>query len=346
MARIKRSMFTSAEIHAAAYWASTEGADGRALSVLAAEYLTNLGRGRVSHQICLHWLRREGAVDSTPSVRGPYLKADKLASAVRGAHNGPKVLSLDIETSPIEGRVWGLFKQNVGLNQIIKDWNILSFCAKWLHSDEVIYKDLRDADNIADDTELVRELWDLLDEADIVIAQNGKRFDVPKINARFVMLGLKPPSPYKVIDTLLMAKQQFGFTSKKLEYMTDKLCTTKKRKHEKFPGMELWNQCLAGNLEAWEEMRLYNIDDVVSMEELYLIMRPWYVGHPNVAIYFKDDEPTLRCPKCGSDHVKVDGFTFTQAGKYERVHCQDCGGWSRGRYTLNSMEERRVQLSN
>lgn len=258
---------------------------------------------------------------------------------------GPKVLSIDIETRPLTAFVWSLWKQNVGLNQIAEEWRIMSFCAKWMHEDDPIYMDARA--NPDDDGDMLNALWSLLDEADIVITQNGKRFDVPKINARLVMHGHQPYRPIKVVDTMLMAKQQFGFTSKKLEWMTDQLCSRhKKSKHTKFPGFELWRECMLGNEEAWDEMREYNIPDVLSMEELYLILRPWYVGHPNVAIYYKDDKPTLRCPKCGSDHVKVEGVQYTQSGEYEQVHCHGCGGWSRGRYTLNSKEVRRVQLSN
>lgn len=329
MTRMTRKLFSDQEI--ADCFAL---ADGHVPDT--ARLLTDLGRGEVTAQLARYWCRNM----AKPTKSAP------VAQTPRVIGGGPKVLSLDIETSPIEGRVWGLFKQNVGLNQIVKDWNILSFCAKWLEDDEVTYQDLRDAVNIADDSTLVRALWQLLNEADIVVVQNGKRFDVPKINARFIALGLLPPSPYKIIDTLLIAKQQFGFTSKKLEYMTELLCTTKKRKHEQFPGMELWNQCLAGNRLAWEEMELYNIDDVRSMEELYLLMRPWFVGHPNVAIYFQDDEPKYRCPKCGSDHIHQDGVSYTQTGEYEKMHCQSCGGWSRGRYTRNSKETRNVLLSN
>jgi DNA polymerase elongation subunit (family B) len=319
-----RSKFSTGEIIAA--WEQAEGSVQD-----TAKVLSTYGRGEVSRQLARHWL--VGLELHEPQTRSKPTPPPVV-----------KILSLDIETSPIEGRVWGLFKQNVGLNQIVKDWNILSFCAKWLHSDEVIYQDLRDAPNVADDSELVAALWQLLDEADIVIAQNGKRFDVPKIQARFLQHGYKPMRPFKVIDTMLMAKQQFGFTSKKLEYMTKTLCTIKKRDHEKFPGMELWNQCLAGNHEAWEEMRLYNIDDVLSMEELYLIMRPWYVGHPNVAIY--NDSMVPACPKCASNNIQQDGWTYTQTGKYEAMHCGDCGGWSRGRYTRNDIEVRRAQFSN
>lgn len=319
---------------------------------LAAKYLTRMGRGEVSRELLRYWLKqgrkraKKNCRTSMSETTGAEARsaANAAGTGTRPAEGGPRILILDIETSPIEGRVWGLWNQNLGLNQITKEWNILSYCAKWLGDPNVIYSDLSQAENIADDSKLVAELYELLNEADLVVAQNGKRFDLPKIQARFVMAGYKPPRPFRVVDTMLMAKQQFGFTSNKLEWMTDKLCTTKKRKHEKFPGMELWNQCLAGNPEAWEEMRLYNIDDVISLEELYLILRPWYQGHPNVAVFTDSEEPA--CPKCGSHELKRDGWTFTQSGKYELYHCGSCGGYSRGRYTKNSKEVRHAQLSN
>lgn len=355
MARIKRALFSDEEIIRewnTATWAAAD--ESRRVKAVAAN-LSALApkRGDVSPNICRYWLRQLGLIDAAVPTgpRGPYapLPKTKLADAVEqqslAEHRGPKILSIDIETAPIEAYVWSLWKQNVGLNQIKEEWRILSFCAKWLHGDDPIYHDCRN--HIDDDTPLLDILWQLLDEADIVITQNGKRFDVPKINARFVLAGKLPPSPYKVVDTMLIAKQQFGFTSKKLEWMTDKLCKRhKKNTHAKFPGFELWSECLKGNPEAWDEMREYNIPDVLSMEELYLVMRPWFVGHPNVAIYFKDDEPQLRCPKCGSTHIEQKGVTYTQSGEYPRMHCNSCGGWSRGRYTRNSKEERNVQLSN
>ncbi|MNJ09321.1 hypothetical protein D3C77_34650 [compost metagenome] len=360
MARIKRSNFTDAEIKSAWNSSAYSHPDTKRRVWGVAALLTELGRGNVSRNICRYWLRQLKLIDqANPGMpRGPYttLKkdglewtrsrvADAVESQSKGKHDGPKVLSIDIETSPITGYVWSLWKQNVGLNQIKDEWNILSFCAKWLHEDDPIYEDCRE--NPRDDSKLLDSIWKLLDEADIVITQNGKRFDVPKINARFVMGGKLPPSPYKIVDTMLIAKQQFAFTSKKLEWMTDKLCQHhKKNTHAKFPGFELWAQCMLGNPEAWDEMREYNIPDVLSMEELYLIIRPWFIGHPNMAIYFHDDEPKLRCPKCGGLHIEQKGWTFTQSGKYPRMHCNSCGGWSRGRYTMNSKEERNVQLSN
>lgn len=65
--------------------------------------------------------------------------------------------------------------------------------------------------------------------------------------------------------------------------MTDKLCARfKKSAHKKFPGFELWKQCLARNKEAFKEMEQYNKMDVLSLEELYTKISPWDKGFPSV----------------------------------------------------------------
>ena len=276
-------------------------------------------------------------------------KSKRAAQAVEQKRPAsPRILLIDIETAPILGYVWSLWKQNVGLNQIKEEWYILSYCAKWLHEPEIMYRDVRE--NPHSDESLMKPLWELLDEADIIIGQNGKAFDMPKIQARLIMAGHMPPRPYKVIDTLIMAKQQFRFTSNKLEWMTGEsagLTTLKKNQHSKFPGFSLWAECLKGNPEAWDEMKEYNIPDVTSMEELYLKLRPWYVGHPNLAAYVESTE--VLCPKCLSPDIKQHPetpFTYTQTGKYEMYHCSSCGGFSRGRYSRNDKVKSRALLSN
>lgn len=148
----------------------------------------------------------------------------------------PKLLFLDIETAPIEAHVWSLWDNNVSLNQITSDWSILSWAAKWQGSSKVIYEDVRNQKNKRDDSKILKQIWQLMDDADIIVGQNSKRFDVKKLNARFIINGMKPPSSYRQIDTMVQAKKMFGFTSNKLEYMTDKLCKKyKKLKHKKFP---------------------------------------------------------------------------------------------------------------
>lgn len=257
---------------------------------------------------------------------------------------GPKITTLDIETSPILAYVWKLFKENIGLNQIVEDWSILSYCAKTLGSREVRYADVAGQDNLRDDSALLGPLWEELDSADILVVQNGVKFDLRKINARLLAAGYPPPRPYKVIDTMLEARKVAAMTSNKLEWLAQVLTDAPKDKHNQFPGFELWKECLAGNPKAWRVMRKYNPKDVVATEKLYLKLRPYIVGHPNLAVY--TDDETVRCPRCLSEELQERGFAHTQSGKYKRYCCKHCGGWARGRYTENSKEKRKSLLSN
>lgn len=251
-----------------------------------------------------------------------------------------KVLLLDIETAPLKSYTWGLWQQNVGLNQIDSEWFILSFAAKWLGSpeDEVFYDDLRGIVGLENDYKLLKPLWELLNEADVIITQNGKKFDAKKINARLIMQGFQPPRPYKHIDTLQIAKAVFGFTSNKLEWMTDKLCTKyKKQKHNKFSGFDLWKGMLDDNIEAWNECEIYNKYDVLSLEELYTKLAPWDKTHPNYNLY--NEEATHVC-RCGSSKVVEDGFAFTSKSKFQQYRCLDCGATTRSSKNLFDKEKR------
>jgi hypothetical protein len=253
----------------------------------------------------------------------------------------PKVLIFDIETSPISAAVWNLWKQNVGLNQIQSEWFVLSYAAKWLGDspDNVMYSDLRGYVAEEDDTDLLDDMWDLLDEADCVITQNGCNFDVKKLNARFILNGYQPPSSYKHIDTLQIAKKQFGFTSNRLEWMTDKLCVEfKKLKHGKFPGFDLWKGMLEDNLDAWNECEEYNIADVLSLEELYLKMAAWDTSHPNFNLYGNLEKHVCRC---GSENIVEYGYAYTGVSKFQRYRCKDCGAETRGRVNLLTKEKRK-----
>ena len=257
----------------------------------------------------------------------------------------PKIGVIDIETAPLEGYVWGLFDQNVGLNQIKREWSILSFALKDLGAPKrsLVYMDTSEQADPLDDSTILAALHKALHEYDFLVAQNGKRFDLRKINARLVLEGYPPPSPVKVLDTMLMARQVAAFTSNKLEWLAQYLSKVPKQKHKAFPGFDLWRECLGGNPKAWAEMRRYNIPDILACEEVYLRLRPWVVGHPNVNVY--RDTEHMACPRCGSQDVVQDGHAYTNAGKYPRYRCSSCMGWSRGRYTINSRAKRQSLLA-
>lgn len=257
---------------------------------------------------------------------------------------GPRIKTLDVETSPIVAYVWSLWKVTIGLNQIVKEWSILSYCVKDFGSKRVRYEDTSKMADPRDDSELLVKLHAELSDCDIVIAQNGKRFDLKKINARFIMVGLPPVAPLKIIDTMLHAKEVAAFTSNKLEWLSKHLTDVPKYAHSEFPGMELWTECLKGNPKAWRVMKKYNCIDVPATEELYLKLRPYMIGHPNVAAYYDDEH--IRCPRCASVNLEPQAVpALTQTGSYTRYLCRDCGGFARSRYTQNSKAKRKSLLT-
>lgn len=255
------------------------------------------------------------------------------------SYDKARILFLDIETAPLLGHCWGLWNNNIGLNQLQSDWYMLSFVAKWADSDEVIYRDIREVYDTESDRTLMEDLWNILNEADVVIGHNIKKFDMKKINARFILNGYGKPSNYRMIDTLQIAKAIFGFTSNKLEYLTDKLCKKyKKSTHGKFAGHRLWSECMKGNVEAWDEMEEYNKYDVLSNQELYEIFMAWDNRLPNFDLY-TDEVLDMR------DWVE-DGFHYTNLGKYTRFRNKATGQQRRGRVNLLSKEKRNQLLAN
>lgn len=245
-----------------------------------------------------------------------------------------KILLIDIETSPNIAYVWGAFKQFVGAKQWIEKTHIMSYSSKWLGSGEIRYEENRGSN----DKKIVKSIYTLLDKADIVIAHNGDNFDLPTIVGRGIVHGYTPPSPYFTVDTCKISRRQFRFPMNSLEFLCDHLDLPRKGGHKKYPGFELWLGCLRDEEEAWEEMKEYNIQDVISLEALYLKLLPYIKNHPNVSRF--TDEEAIDCPKCGSDDVQFRGYYHTKAGlSYHRFQCMSCGGWGRVKTKAKEIED-------
>jgi hypothetical protein len=248
--------------------------------------------------------------------------------------DGPRILIIDIETLPIEAYVWGIYDQSPGVSMMKRDWTLLSYAAKWLGEKKIYYADVRGQKDIRNDFKLAVGARALLDKADIVIWQNGDAFDGKKLNARFLMNKLMPPSPYRTIDTKKLAKKTFGFTSNSLEYLADKLNVKyKKLKHKKFPGFELWKECLARNPAAFREMEKYNKHDILATEEVYEKLQAWH--QPIDFNVYRAGKITNRC-NCGSSNFKRDGWAYTNNGKFQRYQCLKCGARTQDRGQANN----------
>lgn len=275
---------------------------------------------------------------SRRSVRR-YLGPHRLRCGVETSKDSPaKILLFDIETSPMEVFTWSLYmKGYLDIDNIIKDWSVLSWAAKWLFDSKVMSAAVWPEEaQERKDASIIEGMWHLLNEADIVVAHNGAKFDVRKINARFIANGLNPPMPYRVIDTMKVAKKNFAMSSYKLDYLNGFLKLPKKI-HTEF---NLWKRCVAGEAKAIKEMVTYNKQDVVALEELYLHLRPWIKSHPNVALY-QDSDKTL-CANCGNSNLSWGGHYYTPMGKYSAYRCVSCGAVGRSRLSALTTEQRKI----
>lgn len=178
-----------------------------------------------------------------------------------------------------------------------------------------------------DDSLVAKAFWKLLDEADIVVTQNGDRFDLKRMNLAFLKAGLKPPSPYKSVDVYKTGKAVFGFLSNKLDSKRKELGGEGKMDNG---GFKTHIGCMKGDRRAWNVMRRYCAKDVLETEKDYLAQMPFIKSHPNMALY--EAFPKGLCPHCGKGKLYKNGkrFDFTNKNKYQALTCDKCGRYSRG----------------
>lgn len=241
----------------------------------------------------------------------------------------PNILILDIETSPLKAYVWRLWKQDIYLDQLISEWFCLSWSAKWLNHPETM-SEVLDPEEVKneDDGRIIKKLWNVLNDADIVICHNGNSFDIPRVRTRFLLNGLPPTSFYHQIDTKLIAAKEFGFSSNKLDSLLKHFNLPLKKSTD----FKLWKDCMDGKEEALKYMEEYNRYDVEGLEQVYLVLRPWIKNHPNVTLY--DDRLPNRCPSCGGNILHKEDFYYTTVGKFQVYRCQKCGALSRDRKAI------------
>lgn len=241
-----------------------------------------------------------------------------------------KILLLDIETAPNRAFVWGMWDQNISADQMLESGYVLCWSAKWLGERAMHFASV--GKDRANERNMLKQIHALLDEADVVIHYNGIKFDIPVLNREFIKFQMAPPSPYRQVDLLQVAKRAFRFESNKLGYVSTAIGIGAKVKHR---GFELWVKCMEGDAQAWRDMERYNKRDVVLLEKLYKRLRPWIAKHPNLGAY----GDAMCCPNCGSTRVQKRGEQVAQLLRYVRYQCQACATWFRGN---KSVSERRA----
>lgn len=229
----------------------------------------------------------------------------------------PRILTLDIETSPNIVYAWGIWNQNIATSQLIEPSRVLCFAAKWLDRKRVEFYSEQDGRD-----EMLRAAWSMIDEADVIVGYNHVKFDLPHLHREFLLAGMPPPSPVHNIDLLKVNRQRFNFVSNKLGYVVDQLGLEHKIDTG---GQELWNKVLKGDERAWKKFRKYNMQDVVITEQLFMALSPW-INMPHKGMWSGN---MMGCYSCDSTDLIAAGFIYSKAIAYPKMRCADCGAWNK-----------------
>lgn len=190
-----------------------------------------------------------------------------------------KILILDIETSPHVIYTYDLWKKNfyTSPEKIIQEGGMLSWAAKWVGQKRVHYM----CTQRLPEEIIVLGIVKLMEEADIIVAHNGKAFDIKIINDRAGLYGIDLPVNYRMVDTFKISKKYARTPYHNLKF----LCKRYNKKHFKLDtemGIELQLGCMHNKPGYWKLMRKYNIADVLALEELYVnTLSHWDVATNN-----------------------------------------------------------------
>lgn len=253
----------------------------------------------------------------------------------------PRILFIDFETLPSTAVVFGRFNLNLSPKHIIEEGNQIVSASWCFMGDEDITGIVMTEEEVKDrdDSRIIASVYEVLQNSDIVIAQNGDRFDIPLFKTRCIVNNFPPVKKFKTVDTLKIAKQ-LKFDSNSLDSIAGALGLGSKISHT---GIKLWVDCMKGNPKALQEMLEYNMEDVRLLRKVYLKLRAYDNRHPNLALYYPDNE--VRCPVCGSDDVHPTGNSvFTSVSEFQEIGCGGCGHRSRTRINTVSKEKRQSTL--
>lgn len=233
------------------------------------------------------------------------------------------ILFVDIETSPMVTYSFSTMPKYIPHTHIIHDSFKYCWAARYRDQKTMRSDKLTPEEVLAkDDSRIIESLAELVREADIVVAHNGDRFDLPELNTSLVSHGLDPVGPVQTIDTLKLVKKSFRFPYNKQDYISKRFNLGGKHKTD----FELWDRVYQGDEVAMQQMLRYCRKDVRDLGDIFEIILPYVKGLPKLV---RATGPV--CPYCGSADMQKRGTRETNASTFQRVYCKNCKRYSRVR---------------
>lgn len=190
---------------------------------------------------------------------------------------------------------------------------------KWLGEKKVYCPaiDFSTGNHIRAEKALLKAFMPVLEEADVLVTYNGKRFDVPFLQAKALEHGYNALPNTSHVDLYWTVKHAMRISRKSLQNAGYFLGLS----NEKTPVEgKIWVKAMLGDAGALRYIVKHCKADVRVLEELYYRLRSLVRGHPRVN--------GNACKACGSSNIHGRGRYVTKLkGAQWRTICQDCGTW-------------------
>lgn len=121
-----------------------------------------------------------------------------------------------------------------------------------------------------DDSQIVQQIHDIMDSAEVIAGHNVDRFDLKRLNTRFMKHGLTPIINKRTIDTLKLARSRLALESNTLDYIAGWFG---KRGKDKITH-EDWLLAEAGDKKTLKKILDYNINDVKIGADVLTALMP------------------------------------------------------------------------
>lgn len=261
-------------------------------------------------------------------IQTPRLQAEPL-----------KVMTLDLERLPGSATVpfWGLndYKGRRLRHDYVTEWpRTICVAWRWYGNQRTEFAS-EWGDGAAG---MLEAVWRAYDQADVIYGHNVERFDTRHLNSGWRDLGLPPPSPYKIVDTLAEARKVFGDESMTLGALTQRLGI--ETKNDRYDA-DVARAAVAGDKAAQRKITRYCKGDVGASEAFVDRLRGWIPSHPHNLMGEATDVPT--CNQCWGPNLEPNGWKLAQQMRYPLFRCQDCGGQVQGRKGVRVSDVRPVR---
>lgn len=251
--------------------------------------------------------------------------ADDHSTPLQEPEEDLEIWFIDIERFPRIEYSWSAKKYTKFTPEylLIEDGRMISFSAKKMGGPTIFSSEFHHGR-----TNMLTTLWHVLDRADIVVGWNSRRFDVPHMDGELRDAGFPLYRFFKQIDLYQQVRSRFNYDYNTMKHIAKRWNLGDQKMENE--GFDLWKRCMAGEEEAWDIMREYNMQDVRTTEAAYLSNLQWLSGSiPNLGAWIKAEEGELVCPACGGKDVEEDGTAATNAVRYVAYRCNGCGHRSR-----------------